>query len=180
MSISGISGYDYDQMAINGVQGVGQTDAATPATPATFAPQPTQDQASFSQAGQLMSQLQQLQTTDPAKFKAVTQKISDDLAAQAQSGGNPMLTKLSQKFAQASQSGSMDSLQPRHGKHAGGSKTHGSGKKHGGYKAGGLLDEVNTVIANDLASLSNAGIGAGSSAGLNAATGAATATTAQA
>lgn len=181
MSLTSVSGYDYNQMALNGIQngiqGVSQTDTTAVSSLETTAPQATTDQASISQTGQLMSQLQQLQTTDPAKFKAITQQISNDLEAKAQNGGNPMLAKLAQNFAQAAQSGSMDSLQPHKGKHS-----HGAGKHHGGSKAGGLLDEVNSVIANDLAGASNAGIGANSSASLNGTTtsGTAGATTAKA
>lgn len=73
------------------------------------------DEAKVSEAGKNMSQLQKLATSDPEKFKAVTQKISDSLAKAAKDSGDSnqsaMLTDLSQKFADAAKNGSMDSLQ---------------------------------------------------------------------
>ncbi|MBF0482159.1 MAG: hypothetical protein HQK81_13930 [Desulfovibrionaceae bacterium] len=60
--------------------------------------------------------LAQLQANNPAEFKAVTAKISQDLAAQAQSNTDPLqsqvMSDISRKFADASQTGSMASLEP--------------------------------------------------------------------
>ena len=67
--------------------------------------------------GKLMKELSSLQTSDPAKFKQVTQQISGDLATQAKSATDgresQMLSDMSAKFAAAAQSGDMSSLKPQ-------------------------------------------------------------------
>jgi hypothetical protein len=60
--------------------------------------------STVSKPGELMAKLSQLLQQDPAKFKAVTQQISDELKTQAQSASGPQaqfLAKLSDNFAQA-------------------------------------------------------------------------------
>jgi len=62
-----------------------------------------------------MSELQDLQKTDPDKFKQVTSEIADRLRQDASSATGQQATflnKLADKFQQASQSGDMSSLQP--------------------------------------------------------------------
>ena len=62
-----------------------------------------------------MSELANLQKTDPDKFKQVTSEISDKLKQEASSATSQQATflnNLADKFSQASQSGSMSSLQP--------------------------------------------------------------------
>ncbi|WP_243439989.1 hypothetical protein [Fundidesulfovibrio soli] len=77
----------------------------------------------------LFTQLASLQSSDPAKFKEVTEAISQQLAEQAGNvtdpGESAFLNDMSSKFAEAASSGSMDSLKPdkprgRHGHHASG------------------------------------------------------------
>ena len=159
MTIDGISNYDQAaQLAqismLSAVQSVDPTQAGSAASQSGI--QPSSDKANFSQTGQMMSQLSKLQTSDPAQFKAVTQGIAQELSAQAQNSQNPLqsqvLTSLSNKFAQASQTGSMSALEQHHG--GGG---HG-GKAQGADGKGGDMSAVFSTISQDLAGLaSNAG-----------------------
>lgn len=109
---------------------------------------------------QLMDQLQQLATSDPAKFKEVTQKISDDLAAKAKSstdsGESSMLSDLSDKFAEAAQSGTMDSLQPPQGPppmafgSADGSSSQDSGDSSATSQQYDFLAQLEKIMSQDL------------------------------
>jgi len=160
MSVSSISGYDPVQQmqqmqqlqALLGIQGNGaNSPASSLATSLTFPS--TSDQANFSKTGQMMSQLSQLQKSNPSEFSAVTQKISQDLGSQAASCGDAQesqrLTAFSQKFAEASQTGSMAPL----------ASGHGSGRAHRakGGSGGGALSELYSIVSQDLSGLSNAG-----------------------
>jgi hypothetical protein len=76
------------------------------------------DKSRLSTFAQLMSTLQQLQQTDPAKYQQVTQQIATNLqnAAQtAQADGNTsaatQLNKLAADFSNASQSGQLPNMQ---------------------------------------------------------------------
>jgi len=75
------------------------------------------DSANISEGGQLMNKLKQLQSSDPTKFKEAAQTISDKLAEQAKSSTDTqaadMMTKMSESFADAAKTGSMDSLKPK-------------------------------------------------------------------
>ncbi len=67
------------------------------------------DGSSISPQGDLMSKLQQLEQTDPAEFKAVTQQISAQLKTEAGNATRPQadfLNKMSANFAAASSSAS--------------------------------------------------------------------------
>lgn len=130
------------------------TSASTPAT-----------SSNVSKPGELMAKLSQLQQQDPAKFKQVTQQISDDLKSEAANASGPQaqfLTKLSDNFAQAASSGNLSSLQPPQGEHSGASGAH---HHHGGHHGGGTgaaggaqggiesvmskaLDEVNQALSS--------------------------------
>ncbi|MEI9935984.1 MAG: hypothetical protein WDO69_02040 [Pseudomonadota bacterium] len=130
------------------------TDAArnTAATPASS--------TSVSKPGELMAKLSQLLQQDPAKFKQVTQQISEQLKTAAQGATGPQaqfLSKMSDDFAQASSSGNLSSLQPPNsgGDHAAGTHHHRGGGHHGGGGAGGVasvlsnaLDEVNQALSS--------------------------------
>lgn len=74
------------------------------------------DGGDFSKGAKAMQQLKDLASSDPDKFKEVTQQISDKLseAADGASDSNTakMLSSMAEKFASASSSGSMDSLTP--------------------------------------------------------------------
>jgi len=75
------------------------------------------DEAKLSKVGQQMSQLSKLQTSDPEKFKAASQEISDKLAEAAKNSTDEnessMLSDMSSKWAEAAESGDMSSLQPK-------------------------------------------------------------------
>ncbi|WP_243311336.1 hypothetical protein [Fundidesulfovibrio agrisoli] len=103
----------------------------------------------------LFAQLASLQSSDPAKFKEVAASISQQLADQAKSVSDPgesaFLSDMSSKFAEASTSGSMDSIKPkgRHGHH---------GSSQGGTTQSGTADSSTTTSAStDTTSTSTAG-----------------------
>lgn len=136
--------------SVNTVMGQGQTTASSAG------------KTTLSQNGQSMSQLQQLASSNPSEFKAATQKISTDLATAAKSETDPakskFLEKLSEKFAQASQSGKMPALQPhsggiKHGQMGGGSSVAG---KYAGQQMSGMFSQVGSIISNDLSSFAGA------------------------
>ena len=102
--------------------------SALSSTSTTDSTDPTSDAAgttSFSQMGQLMSQLQSLEQTDPAQAKSVLATIGSNLKAEA--GSNPMMSQLADKFTQASQTGDLSGLQPTKGGHGGHHHHHGGG-----------------------------------------------------
>ena len=70
--------------------------------------------AHFSKMGSLMSQLQNLETTDPAKAKQVLTSIASALSDKAKASGNadPHLQELADKFSQAAQTGDLSGLKP--------------------------------------------------------------------
>lgn len=73
------------------------------------------DQTRLSQLGQVMSQLQQLSTTDQDGFQAMAKSISDTLAQSASSSTDAQQQKawadLSTQFSEAAESGDISSLQ---------------------------------------------------------------------
>lgn len=75
------------------------------------------DEAKLSKVGQQMSQLSKLQTSDPEKFKAAAQEISDKLAEAAKNstdeGESSALNEMSAQWAEAAESGEMSSLKPK-------------------------------------------------------------------
>jgi hypothetical protein len=99
-ALSLISGTAYESnTSVNDVLAQGQSSDAT----------------TISKGAQQMNQLQQLQSTDPEKFKEAAQKISDALTEQASSTTDSheaeALNDMASKFAEAAKSGTMDSLQ---------------------------------------------------------------------
>ncbi|WP_243363004.1 hypothetical protein [Fundidesulfovibrio terrae] len=163
MNVSSVSSYN-PLSAIYGIQQVDSSDIASNLN-SSDSIQSSGDKTKFSQMGQMMSELMQLQSTDPDKFKEVAQKISDDLAAQAASSSDStqtsMLSEMSTKFATAAKTGSMDSLKPS-GSHRGGKSGRASGSS--GQDA---MDTLTSTIASELSSLSNASTLASSNAGLS-------------
>ena len=158
-------------MNINGINNTSTLGAITAlgADPSASGTDAAQGSAStpsssthLSKPGEFMAKLSQLLQQDPAKFKQVTQQISEQLKTAAQSASGPQaafLTKLSDNFAQASSSGSLSALEPRggNGEHAtvGNRHHHGGGGHHEGGAAGGIesvlstaLDEVNQALAS--------------------------------
>jgi hypothetical protein len=80
---------------------------------------------SVSSEAKLLSELQNLQTSNPAEFKQVTADISTQLQAAAQQASGSQaqtLSSLASKFQQASQTGSLAPLQGGH--HHGGGHHH--------------------------------------------------------
>lgn len=169
-------------MNINGIGTTGTIDALTAlsTTSSPDGPQETTRTAStpatstnVSKPGELMSKLNQLLQQDPAKFKEVTQQISDELKSAAQNASGPQasfLSKLSENFAQASSSGSLSSLQPRAGAAGGvsGHHHHHAGG-HGGGGGGGIesvissaLDQVNQALSETTSNSASASSGTSS------------------
>ena len=74
------------------------------------------DATGLSKGAQSMQKLSELASSDPEKFKAAAQEISDKLAEAAKnstdSNAGKMYSEMAAKFASAAKSGSMDSLTP--------------------------------------------------------------------
>lgn len=74
------------------------------------------DGKNFSKGAEMMQKLKDLQSSDPEKFKAVAQKISDSLSEAASNSSDSktaeMYSKMADNFAEAANSGSMSSLTP--------------------------------------------------------------------
>ena len=94
-------------------------------TPAAYGTTATTASTStrISGPGRLMAKLQQLQQTDPAKFKqvmsdmaaklnALAQQQSGSSASSSSTGGGQSLTDLANKFASAAQTGDLSAFQP--------------------------------------------------------------------
>jgi hypothetical protein len=145
MSISSISSSAVAQAAAVS-QVAPSTVAASSASTDTAAPSST----SFSQMGQLMSQLQSLEQSDPDKAKTVLAKIGSDL-----SSSNPQLAA---KFNQASQSGDLSALQPskgagghhHHHHGGGGSPTSPTAQASAYDQSSDPMAQVESVISNAL------------------------------
>jgi hypothetical protein len=75
------------------------------------------DSASLSSAGQFLSQLQQLQSQDPAKLKEILTGIAGQFQSAAkQAGQTPegqLLTNLANSFQKAADTGDLSALQPQ-------------------------------------------------------------------
>ena len=135
------------------------TLAAQAADPSTAA-----STAQVSGPGKWMSELQSLASSDPDKFKQVTSEIAAKLRQDASSAtGNQAasLDKLADKFDQASQSGSMSSLQPPGG--VSGHHGHHHVHKYGAQQQSAGSDGSGTEQQVDLAqiiqsSLQDAGV----------------------
>ena len=105
-----------------------------------------QDSTQISGPGQLMSQLQQLQSSNPAEFKQVTAQIAQTLQQDASTQTGSAATALQQiasQFQQASQTGQMPLP-------ADGASGHHHG--HGSYaaQAGGSSDDVMSIVQSTL------------------------------
>ena len=159
MSINGIGSSNTLSAltALNNTSNTADSDAAQAAT-STPASSTT-----VSKPGELLAKLSQLQQQDPAKFKQVTEQISDDLKTAASTASGPQaqfLGKLSDDFAQASSTGKLDSLKPpAPGEHGGAVHHHHGGGHHGGGGGGGIeavlsnaLNEVNQALNGTTAS----------------------------
>jgi hypothetical protein len=145
MNINGIGSQQSTIEALSALNGAGQSDAS-PATDGTGATPAAS--ATVSKPGELLSKLSQLLQQDPAKFKQVTQQISDELKTAAQTASGPQasfLSKLSDNFAQAASSGSLSALTPDRGSESSGALSghhHHHGGHHGGGGGGGGIESV--------------------------------------
>jgi hypothetical protein len=171
MSISGLS---TDQAAALGlINGTGATQTQSANAALAQGQSATQAQTASdtldlgagtqtlaSPAAMSMSQLQNLAKSDPTRFKAVTQNISELLSGAAQNNANPQQGKflegLSEKFADASKSGSMSALdfQKGHHHHHSGSASSALGKYSGqeGSALSGVFSQVGSIISSALSS----------------------------
>jgi len=144
--------------SVNDVLAQGQSAAQTQTVTDTL-DQGAGTQALASPAAMSMSQLQNLAKSDPTRFKAVTLNISDQLASEAKSDTNPqqskLLESLSGKFAEASKSGSMSSLEfhKENQQHANSSSAFSkySGQENSGMS--GVFSQVGSIISNALSSV---------------------------
>lgn len=106
---------------------------------------------SFSKMGDLMKQLQSLETSDPDKAKAVMSNIASQLTDKANATGDSRMKALADKFSQAAQTGDMSSLQPpaqgaqgAQGAHHGGHHHH-----HGGGSGGSPQSQAQSYTSTD-------------------------------
>ncbi|WP_300163546.1 hypothetical protein [Solidesulfovibrio sp.] len=74
------------------------------------------DDKNFSKGAEMMQKLSDLASSDPEKFKAAAQKISDSLSEAASNSSDSneakMYSEMADKFSEAAQSGDMSSLTP--------------------------------------------------------------------
>ena len=120
MNVLGVNGDRslLDLYDLSGTQATDATSATTSAadTVAPTASSQTSDSASFSKLSDFFSKLQQLQSSDPAKFKEICADIAEKLKAAAQqlgdTPGGKMLSDLAAKFESAAQTGDVSQLKP--------------------------------------------------------------------
>ncbi|MGA3016973.1 MAG: hypothetical protein ABSF62_07630 [Bryobacteraceae bacterium] len=120
-SVSNLSSSYLQSILSTVLQGTGMTTNTTGnslSSAGVSSPAQRPDNGQLSPLAQLMSTLQQLQQTDPAKYRQLTQQISTNLqsAAQtAQADGNSaaanQLNQLAADFTDASQSGQLPNIQ---------------------------------------------------------------------
>jgi len=115
-SISNLSSSYLQAILGNGLQGVGITAQTNSQTGLSGIK--TSDSQQLSPFAQLVNTLQQLQQSDPTKYKQVTAQIANNLqtaAQSAQSSGNTaaanQLNQLATDFSSASSSGQLPNLQ---------------------------------------------------------------------
>ena len=169
MNINGITSSNGTE-ALSALNNNTSTDGADAAQGCAKTPASS---TNVSKPGEFMAKLSQLLQQDPAKFKQVTQQISDQLKTAAASASGPQaafLTKLSDNFAQAASSGSLAALQPpgAGNEHAtGGGHHHHGGGHHGGGAAG--ASSIESVLSNALAEVNQALTGTSTTATTNVA-----------
>jgi hypothetical protein len=121
-SLNPLSNSYLQSILTSAIQGAGLTTSTTNnglsgiAASSSVSPQP--DNSRLSPFAQMMSELQKLQQSDPAKYQQVTQQIATNLqsAAQtAQTGGDTtaatQLNQLASDFTSASKSGQLPNVQ---------------------------------------------------------------------
>jgi hypothetical protein len=120
-SLNPLSNSYLQSILTSAIQGTGlTTNSANNSLSTSAASSITQapDNSQLSPFAQLMSELQKLQQTDPAKYQQVTQQIATNLQTAAQTataaGDTTMaaqLTQLSNDFSSASKSGQLPNMQ---------------------------------------------------------------------
>jgi hypothetical protein len=117
-SISNLSSSYLQSLIGNVAQGAGIAGANARSSAASLPPGLPPDSQQLSGLAQVIGKLRQLQATDPAQFKQVTQQIAvnlHDAAQTAQSNGNTttanQLNQLSASFSDASKSGQLPDIQ---------------------------------------------------------------------
>lgn len=117
--------------------------------------------ATISPVGQLLSDLQQLQTQNPTQFQQVVGQIASQLQSAAQQqgqGGNGILSQLADQFRNIANGGSLSQLQPhRHHGHHGGYNRVGQGVSpsspvSGSTSVGTELAQLFSTIASEVTS----------------------------
>jgi hypothetical protein len=108
------------------------------------------DSASISSIGQLFSQLQSLQTSNPTQFKQLMTNAANQLQAAATQAGastpeGQALTSMSQKFQDVANGGSLSELQQGH---------HGHHHHHGSVGTQGTYDQSGQVSGSQSTSAS--------------------------
>lgn len=120
------------------------------------------DGANFSQGAAQMGKLADLQSSDPDKFKEVTQQISDKLTEAAgnstDSDQASMLSDLAGKFASAASTGSMASLAPPEAATASGSQGQAALKysQTGSSSGTNPMEAAGSIISEALSSMETA------------------------
>jgi len=110
---------------------------------------------SVSDKAKLLQQLQPLSQSNPAEFKQVTADIATQLQAQAKQEGGQQgqaLSNLASKFQQASQTGSLSALHPKHHHHHGGGASAAS-KASDAYQQSsgqGASSQISSIISQVL------------------------------
>jgi hypothetical protein len=138
-SIGGLSSSYLQQILAAAIQNTGASTAAGNAPSITGS-----DSSQLSPLAQIASTLQQLQQSDPTKFKQVTEQVSTALqtaaktaTSQGDSSAASQLTQLATDFSNAAQSGQLPNLQDL-------AQAVGGGGHHHHHHGGGDSDSSST------------------------------------
>jgi hypothetical protein len=152
-SINNLSSSYLQSILSSAVQNTGAAAPTSGLTPS--------DQSQVSPLANLLSELQQLQQSDPGKYQQVTQQIATNLQTAAQtatSEGNTaaasQLTQLSTDFSNASTSGQLPNIQDLAQALGGGHHHHHSGGENSSSTTSASSTSLNpfTIISDTLAS----------------------------
>jgi hypothetical protein len=102
---------------------------------------PGSSRTKLSRLGEMMSKLQDLERTDPAKAKQVLTSIAATLHAKASSASDPRLQALADKFTEAANTGDLSGLQPP------GGGAHPHGHAHGPPRGSADASDATTASA---------------------------------
>ncbi len=152
MTISGIgTGSTASLSLINGTSYSSDTSATS-----LMAQGQGSDEAKISKGAQQMSTLSKLASSDPDKFKEAAQKISDQLAEKAENASDSTeadaLKEMSAQWADAAESGSMDSLKPK-APPSGANQNAAMKFKSGQSGSGGPMGTMDSVVSSVLSGM---------------------------